>query len=250
METQDSGINKEEVDNNSLGRDDADDSNLSTVLLNSDESGKEIHTVAPAVVTFVSNSHKQDLWLHQSKCKKLEAVEMEEIPRTPLVENWDQDDRRESGVDVSCDDTSHLISHDEEEDDDNSGTGDSLNFEDAIVNTRTKVYNSSTRFCQTRTSIVLSKVVILLICIVLLAVGAVLAGIFRHNPTGCDLEESLNCSSICLNLSIDVHQSFDNFTTESSTVVIWPTSSSAYVNTTMETSDCMCELMPTPMALG
>ena len=113
-----------------------------------------------------------------------------------------EDDRRESGVDVTSEDSSHLIQLEDQGHQLAERSGDSIEEEADVVGM--KLYRTSSRFCVTKFSIVLSKVVILLVCVALLVAGGILAAAVRHHPEGCDGETSLNCSEVGLNSSQEV----------------------------------------------
>ena len=167
-----------------------------------------------------------------------------------------EDDHRESGVDMTSEDSSHLIQLDDQGHQLAEKSGDRIEEEADVVGM--KLYRTSSRFCVTKFSIVLSKVVILLVGVALLIAGSILAAAVRHHPEGCD-EMSPNCSEVCLNSSQEVWDDMSVASTcqdivkpsnliSPSVTSCLPLSSSliASVSGELVSSDCVCDLMPTP----
>ena len=254
-ETQDSGIDGEkhnsileeqEQQNNALpAQDDA------TKI-----SGSHNSRIKVTWSKFLRNPMAGARWLSQVKHRSTheEGTLGEEM--TQLVS---EDDRRESGVDMTSEDSSHLIQLEDQGHQLAERSGDSIEEEADVVGM--KLYRTSSRFCVTKFSIVLSKVVILLVCLALLVAGGILAAAVRHHPEGCDGETSPNCSEVCLNSSQEVWDDMSvastcqdivkpsNLISPSVTSSLPLSSLIASVGGQLVSSDCACDLMPTPSPL-
>ena len=221
------------------------------------------NNVAVTLVRFTRGTTREDILLPQSECEECEEelLPFEQRSSVGEIEEAVDDERRESGVDVSCDHTSRLIHLDSEEDLDRGRKG-SVATEEGFVLASRRLYNTSTKFCQTKLSIFISKGIVLLVCVGVLVGGAVLAATIRHHPKGCGLTESQNCSLACLNSSLEVGSAFGATSppspTESldqptrispSVVMIMPHPSPVLNSDDVLSSDCLCELMPTPSPL-